>query len=155
MTGLRGEGLACVRGARRVFSGLTFAVAPGEALLVAGPNGAGKSTLLRLVAGLLRPAAGRLLWGGADAWDDMQAHRARVGYAGHLDGLKPALTVAENLQFWARLNGVGERTREVGAALKRLRIERWPRCRTVAVGRAAAAGQSGPRDDGRFHRVAA
>ena len=116
--------MACVRGARRVFSGLMFAVAPGEALLVAGPNGAGKSTLLRLMAGLLRPAAGRLLWDGADASDDTQAHRARIGYAGHLDGLKAALTVAENLRFWAQLNGLGEWAREVEAALTRLRIER-------------------------------
>ena len=46
--------LACVRGGRRVFSGLSFAVGAGEALLVTGPNGAGKSSLLRVVAGLVR-----------------------------------------------------------------------------------------------------
>ena len=54
----RGTDLACVRGGRQVFRGLSFAVGAGEALLVTGPNGAGKSSLLRLVAGLVRPAGG-------------------------------------------------------------------------------------------------
>jgi heme exporter protein A len=91
--------LACVRGGRRVFSGLSFALGAGEALLVSGPNGAGKSSLLRAVAGLVRIEAGRLeLEGGdGDALLGEQAH-----YLGHQDALKPSLTVAENLEFWAR-----------------------------------------------------
>ena len=52
--------LACVRGGRRVFAALSFAVDAGEALLVSGPNGAGKSSLLRVVAGLVRLTAGQL-----------------------------------------------------------------------------------------------
>jgi heme exporter protein A len=94
---LLGADLACVRGGRRVFSGLGFAVAAGEALEVSGPNGAGKSSLLRLVAGLVRPASGRLELAGGD--DELtigeQAH-----YLGHQDALKPSLSVAENLVFW-------------------------------------------------------
>ena len=50
--------LACRRGDRLLFSGLAFALAPGEALQIAGPNGTGKSSLLRIVAGLLHPFAG-------------------------------------------------------------------------------------------------
>ena len=57
---IRASGLACVRGGREVFRDVSFVVGPGEALLVTGPNGAGKSSLLRLVAGLLRPAGGRI-----------------------------------------------------------------------------------------------
>ena len=91
--------LACVRGGRGVFSGLSFAVGAGEALLVSGPNGAGKSSLLRAVAGLVRLTNGTLALEGGD--DDAtlaeQAH-----YLGHQDALKPSLTVAENLDFWAR-----------------------------------------------------
>ncbi len=62
-----------------------------------GPNGSGKSSLLRLIAGLLRPSAGRIeLHGGAaERTVAEQAH-----YLGHLDALKPSLTVAENLSFW-------------------------------------------------------
>ncbi len=95
---LEGSDLACVRGGREVFTGIGFALAGGEALLVTGPNGAGKSSLLRMIAGLVRLAAGRLELSGGDAELTLaeQAH-----YVGHQDALKPALTVAENLAFWA------------------------------------------------------
>ena len=57
---LRGEGLALVRGGRLLFEGLDLSLHEGEALHIAGPNGSGKSSLIRLVAGLLRPDAGRI-----------------------------------------------------------------------------------------------
>jgi heme exporter protein A len=104
MTSMRLEasGLHCVRGGREVFSGLEFAIAGGQALLVTGRNGAGKSSLLRMVAGLLRIAGGRLTLSGADAEQTIpeQAH-----YLGHQDTLKPSLTVAENLSFCASYLG--------------------------------------------------
>lgn len=67
-------------------------------MALVGPNGSGKSSLLRLIAGLLRPSAGQIeLQGGqAERTIGEQAH-----YLGHLDALKPSLTVAENLAFWA------------------------------------------------------
>lgn len=102
---LRAEGLAAFRGERLVLRDLDFSVPEGGALVLAGPNGSGKSTLLRLLAGLVRPVAGRLLWGEEDALADLPAHAARVAYVGHLDAVKPALTVAENLRFAARLGG--------------------------------------------------
>jgi heme exporter protein A len=94
------EGLASIRGERLVFAGLGFQVAPGGALLLVGPNGSGKSTLLRLVAGLVRAEAGRLLWQGMDALADLAEHAGRVAYLGHQDAVKPGLTVAENLSVW-------------------------------------------------------
>ena len=97
---LKAEGLAAFRGERMVFSGVDFVVEPGGALVLTGPNGSGKSTLLRLLAGLVRAAAGRLLWRGEDAFSDVVAHGARVAYVGHLDAVKPGLTAAENLRFW-------------------------------------------------------
>jgi heme exporter protein A len=100
---LAAEGLAAFRGERLVFSELSFSVRAGGALLLAGPNGSGKSTLLRLLAGLGRPAAGRLLWDGHDALADLPGHAERVAYVGHLDAVKAGLTVAENLEFYANL----------------------------------------------------
>jgi heme exporter protein A len=109
---LSAQNLACVRGGREVFSGLGFAVDSGQALLVTGPNGVGKSSLLRLVAGLVRIAAGRLVLDGADPELSIgeQAH-----YVGHQDALKPSLSVQENLAFWAGfLGGAGAK---IGSAL--------------------------------------
>src|SRR5216683_6996919 len=100
---LSGLDLTCIRGGRRVFSRVSFTVAAGKALVLTGPNGAGKSSLLRMIAGLIHPVEGRLVLEGADPELSVgeQAH-----YVGHLDPLKPALTVTENLMFWARfLNG--------------------------------------------------
>jgi heme exporter protein A len=99
---LLGSNLACVRGGREVFRGLSFTVDTGETLLVTGPNGAGKSSLLRMVAGLLRPQQGRLELEGSDSERTLgeQAH-----YLGHQDALKPSLSVRENLSFWTALLG--------------------------------------------------
>jgi heme exporter protein A len=100
--------LACLRGGRLVFRGLDLDVAGGEALTLRGPNGSGKSSLLRLLAGLLRPSAGRILWNGVAIDDDRDAHRARVAYLGMADALKPSFTVMENIAFHAAIRGAGE-----------------------------------------------
>lgn len=102
-----GEALLCIRGERTVFQNLEFTVSGGEALILSGPNGSGKSSLLRLMAGLLAPAAGSLLRGGTPVTDDPEFHRSTLHYVGHLDAVKPVLTVAENLAFWAAMNGGG------------------------------------------------
>lgn len=102
---LQAEALAAIRGERLIFRDLSFTLQPGEALAVRGPNGAGKSTLLRILAGLMRPAAGRLLWAGADALEDPPQHGRRVCYLGHLDAVKAGLTGAENLRFAALVSG--------------------------------------------------
>ncbi|HYF08221.1 MAG TPA: heme ABC exporter ATP-binding protein CcmA [Acetobacteraceae bacterium] len=102
---LEARDLACIRGERVVFAGLSFAVPAGGALLLTGANGAGKSTLLRVLAGLLPAAEGALLWNGEDVALDRTAHAARLRYLSHQDALKPALTVRENLGFAARVQG--------------------------------------------------
>ena len=104
---LEARGLACLRGERVVFAGLSFRAEPGAALLLTGANGAGKSSLLRLLAGLLPPAAGALLWRGEDALADRAAHARRLRYLSPQDALKPALTPRESLSFSARLHGGG------------------------------------------------
>ena len=112
MLRLSATGLGCVRGLRSVFNDINLELCSGETLALVGPNGSGKSSLLRLVAGLLRPSAGRIeLAGGlADRSIPEQAH-----YLGHLDALKPSLTVAENLGFWTSY--LGEATAPTGPAL--------------------------------------
>jgi heme exporter protein A len=96
--------LACSRGARRLFAGLSFTLSAGEAMVVTGPNGVGKTTLLRALAGFLRPDAGRIALEGAGAEAALAEH---VHFVGHRDGLKGALTVRENLALAPALLGGG------------------------------------------------
>ena len=104
ISSLTAEKLACARGERTLFEGLNFRVRAGQALAVEGANGAGKTSLLRLIAGFLSPAAGRLVVKTAQSEsDEPEARTALVGWLGHQDGLKPQLTVAEQLAFWAAL----------------------------------------------------
>ena len=102
MIGLAALNVSCLRGGRTVFDGLSFKLAPGEALLVSGPNGAGKTSLLRQIAGLLPLAAGdlRLEGAGPDAVLPELCH-----YVGHANAVKTSLSVAETLAFWARFLG--------------------------------------------------
>ncbi|WP_323769898.1 heme ABC exporter ATP-binding protein CcmA [Antarctobacter sp.] len=86
--------LTVARGSVPVLDGVSFALPPGRALVLRGPNGAGKTTLLRTVAGLQPAMAGEVTGAGE-----------RIAYAGHADGLKTMLSVAENLHFWARVFG--------------------------------------------------
>jgi heme ABC exporter ATP-binding subunit CcmA len=122
--GDRGAVAALVaRGLRRSFGRVTvlhdldLTLAPGEALALAGPNGAGKTTLLRLLAGLLRPTAGRVevlgrpIHGNADV-------RRDVGFLSHQSLLYDDLTLTENLAFAARLYGVPQPVAAARAALE-------------------------------------
>lgn len=136
---LAGQDLGCVRGERQVFAGLDLAVALGAALVLTGPNGSGKSSLLRLLAGLLAPARGRITWDGAPVADDPEAHRARLVFVGHLDPIKPGLTVAENLAFWmATRDGAGPTfSLTLGSALAAVGLDRL----ADQPGRYLSAGQ--------------
>ncbi|WP_238181861.1 heme ABC exporter ATP-binding protein CcmA [Methylobacterium trifolii] len=108
------DDLACRRSGRRIFSGLSFALAPGEALTVTGRNGAGKSSLLAILSGRLRPDAGRVTLG-----DVGEATLPECLHAiAHRDGLKGALSAGENLAFARAL--LGAPRMEPGAALERL-----------------------------------
>lgn len=108
-----GRALACRRGGRTVFTGLSFDLVGGGALVLRGPNGSGKTTLLRLMAGLARPIQGSLTWAG-QVIDD--GHGRRVRFVGHQDAIKPAMSLHENLAFWSDL--VGGRATDIDRALK-------------------------------------
>ena len=94
------ENLQGSRGGDVLFSGLSFTLEQGHGLQVMGPNGAGKSTLLRIMAGLIVPDGGTLRLEGIEG--EPADH---IAYLGHLNAMKPAMTVRENLEFWARFHG--------------------------------------------------
>ena len=97
------ENLGGERGGETVFANIGFALDKGEALIVTGPNGSGKSTLLRVVAGLLPAAAGKVLVeGGGEAFPTVAS---ASHYLGHLNAMKTALSVEENLGFWRAFQG--------------------------------------------------
>jgi heme exporter protein A len=95
--------LCVARGTRLILRDVNAEISGGEALTLIGPNGAGKTTLLRTLAGLLPAQSGsiRLTGGDGDRSVGEQCH-----YVGHLNGIKPALTVAENVAFFADFLGV-------------------------------------------------
>ena len=132
------EDLACRRGERLVFAGVSFRLPAGGALLLTGANGSGKTSLLRLLATLIPPAAGRLAWGAEPFDADVVAYRALLHYVGHQDGVKPGLTPRETLLFWAALHGAGSGrgSPPLDRALAAFALEPvadWP-CRWLSAG---------------------
>ncbi len=128
--------LECVRGERRLFSGLGFAVLPQTLLEVRGANGSGKTSLLRTLCGLLAPAAGTIRWQGANIHDQGEDYCAQLVYLGHLSAVKDELSALENLRFAARLAAVSIDDEGASEALRWFGVERFLHqpCRTLSQG---------------------
>lgn len=112
--------LKCVRGERPLFDGLGFRLCGGELLYLRGANGAGKTSLLRILCGLSRPEAGDILWNGKAVGDQGETFRQDLFYLGHHNALQEALTVAENLAFYASLAGTAPDPAASARALERM-----------------------------------
>ena len=96
-------GLRVLFGRSVALNDVSFELSPGVVGLF-GPNGSGKSTLLRVLSGLLPPTRGTVSFEGARLTLRDESLRGRIGYAGHVSGLYTRLTVAENLELFARLH---------------------------------------------------
>ena len=104
---LDADALACARGGRLVFQGLSLRAHAGDIVAIEGPNGSGKTSLLRVLAGLLVPSEGTVCLRAAHReYRDPEERRELVGWLGHQEGVRSQLTAAENLQFFARLYGL-------------------------------------------------
>jgi heme exporter protein A len=110
--------LECVKGERRLFSGLNFSVAAGQILLVHGPNGSGKTSLLRIVCGLGRPTHGSVTWQGKDIASQRENFARALAYLGHANALKSELGALENIRLAFGTNGVTLPTARIREALR-------------------------------------
>lgn len=97
--------LGCLRGERRLFSGVSFSLKPGGLIWLQGGNGSGKTTLLRTLCGLTHAMAGEVRWHGEPIRGAGEDYRRALTYIGHANGLKEDLSAAENLTIAARLAG--------------------------------------------------
>lgn len=125
--------LSVARGGRRILRDVSFTCPAGEAVVLRGPNGVGKTSLLRVLAGFAAPVAGDARLGTARLRDG-DGFQEHVAYAGHADGIKGALSLAENLRFWARAYGG---TLSAEAALARMGLAD----QADRLGAACSAGQ--------------
>jgi len=112
--------LACVKGERVLFAGLSYEIPAGSLVRVTGANGAGKTSLLRIVAGLSEPAAGDIVWDGKNNRQERQAFLQDLLYLGHASAIKDALLPAENLIASCALQGEVFSTSAVKGVLQEL-----------------------------------
>lgn len=123
--GYKVQSLACRRGGRMLFTDVSFELDAGDALLISGRNGVGKTSLLRILSGLVKAEDGQLFIGEVSADDDPEAYRAPIAYLGHRNALKPALSVMDNIQFWAGLRG-GTRVEDAMTAMNITHLSNTP-----------------------------
>ena len=122
---LAGVDLTLFRGERCLFKELSFALNPGEILLLEGRNGSGKTSLMRAIAGLLSLETGEILWDDEPVHSHRQEFYAHVVWMAHRVGFKADLTLVENLRFEAHLRA--QSSADFDDVLHRLDIDRLKR----------------------------
>jgi len=126
--------LGCVRGDRRLFSNISFTLAPGTLVQLTGPNGSGKTSLLRILCGLLAPTAGEVHWKGEPIRALREDYSKQLVYLGHAPAVKDELTAEENLSIACRLAGNARSNTDVSAALRALDVPASKWVRTLSQG---------------------
>jgi len=98
------DSLTLIKNNKTIFKDLSFALSTGSTLVITGGNGSGKTSLLKIIAGIIKPQAGKIFWGdfavtqiADDFYGDMQ-------FIGHKNFLKSQLSVKENIEFYAKLS---------------------------------------------------
>lgn len=116
--------LSCVRGERRLFSGLNFSLQAGNAVQAFGPNGCGKTSLLRIVCGLTAPAAGEVRWEGNNIRGLGEEYFGAIAYVAHQTGVKDELNPIENLRVSSGVAGHTLSKTEAQTILERVGLAR-------------------------------
>lgn len=127
---LKLDSVAKFYGSRLIFKEVSLELLRGCTILLAGPNGAGKSTLLKIMAGLLRPATGKLEY-------DLK-YTEQIGYLGHQTFIYPALSAVENLKFWNKLYSLNKNEADINALLERVELAQFAQERAGAFSRGMA-----------------
>ena len=117
---LQASGLFCERGDRQLLNGLSFSLESGQLLHIRGANGAGKTSLLRIIAGLLLPTEGEVLWSGKPIKQQREEYHQDLLYLSHLDGVKGDLTAIENLRIDSQLQAANATDVEMWSALGKI-----------------------------------
>ena len=122
---LTADALTLFRGDRCLFKGLSFALNPGELLLLKGRNGSGKTSFLRAIAGLLELESGSVVWNEVAVSKEPQVYKNSLVWMAHQVGFKGDLTLLENLHFEAALRP--QSSQDIEDLLKRLGLNRLKR----------------------------
>lgn len=116
-----------LRGVSKKFSAfpvvreVSFKIEPGEVLGYLGPNGAGKTTTIKMLAGLLEPTRGEILFRGRPIGSDLYGYKSRMGYVPEQSEIYPHLSARDYLFMVGRLRGLPEAAlRERALAFLRL-----------------------------------
>ncbi len=122
---LSADGLTLFRGERLLFQGLSFALNPGELLLLEGQNGSGKTSLMRAIAGLIEFEDGDVMWDGRPVRLNRPSFYGSLVWMQHRVGFKADLTLVENLRFESHLRAQSDE--DFDQVLDRLSIARLKR----------------------------